>query len=180
MLAAAGAFFPAPEALAQQLPADSAATLRVAAARAVLALEKGRDVEDLMKDDAYRVALDAHEVLRVTGDGPVDALRAKYPDFPRFLRVFLSDRAWMEAYLDAGNVPAGNPYGLETLYRIWKKPRGRRRISVSTTNFPPRSPRASVRVAGPPACVKALTGSLSALIPCGAFGSSATGGRSAG
>ena len=94
-----------------------------AAARTALAATLRAKTEAgaaLPADDAYRTALAAYEVLRVTGDASLKSLAEKYPDFGDFLNRFLADRAWTEAYLSAGNVPAGNPHGLETLYRLWQ------------------------------------------------------------
>lgn len=97
-----------------------AAGLRAALAAHLVGLEKSGAPESLIKDDAYRTALAAHEVLRVTGEKPVAALLAKYPDFNNFLAAFLRGREWMEAYLASGIVPTDTEFGLEALYRIWK------------------------------------------------------------
>jgi hypothetical protein len=94
--------------------------LRAALGEHLLSFEKAGFKDSLLKDDAYRSALAAHEVLRVTGDKPVAALGVKYPDFTDFLSAFLTDREWMESYLAAGVVPTNTEFGLETLYKIWK------------------------------------------------------------
>lgn len=97
-----------------------ASGLRAALAEHLLGFEKAGFKDTLLKDDAYRTELAAHEVLRATGDKPVAALLTKYPDFNNFLSVFLADREWMEAYLASGLVPENTESGLETLYKIWK------------------------------------------------------------
>lgn len=109
-------------ALTAQVSAPAHADTRAAALRAeLLTTLKSRANEAAAPEDAvYRTALAAYEVLRVTGDRQVDELRAKDPAFEKFLAVFLADREWTEAYLSAGNVPADNPHGLETLKRIWE------------------------------------------------------------
>lgn len=105
---------------ASLLKQRNAAGLHSALAEHLRGLEKSGDVAALLTDDAYRTALNAHEVLRATGDTSVSVLLARYPDFPAFLTAFLRDKEWMEAYLSAGKPPTDTVFGLETLYKIWK------------------------------------------------------------
>lgn len=69
------------------------------------------------QDEPYRRALAAHEVLRVSGDETVASVLAR-PDGAGFLRVFLSETAWMEEYLGTGWELKPGQSGLDVLRRL--------------------------------------------------------------
>lgn len=66
-------------------------------------------------DPEYRRALAAHEVLRVSGDPAFAEVQGR-EEGGAFLRAFLADTDWMEAYLGTGFEP--KPAGLDVLRRL--------------------------------------------------------------
>lgn len=86
--------------------------LRAAAAAAVLSAESAGGA--YLDNPGYQRALAIHEVLRTGGDAAAE-LAAK-PEGATFLRAFLTDTAWMRAYLGTGFEP--KPAGLEVLRRL--------------------------------------------------------------
>ena len=72
-------------------------------------------LREALQNPDYRRALAAHEVVRITGEAALGEL-LKQPNGSDFLKTFLADTAWMEAYLGTGFDP--KPAGLEVLRRL--------------------------------------------------------------
>lgn len=89
--------------------------LREAAARIAAEKEAALGLSGAVNDPDYRRALAAHEVLRATGDAAAAEVLGK-PGGKSFLKAFLADTAWMEAYLGTGFEP--KPAGLDILRRL--------------------------------------------------------------
>jgi hypothetical protein len=100
---------------ASRIASGDLAGLRALALGQAAEKEAALGLAGALGDADYRRALAAHEVLRVTGDEAVKATLAQ-EDGPAFLRAFLGDTAWMEAYLGTGFEP--KPAGLDVLRRL--------------------------------------------------------------
>ena len=95
--------------------AKDPAGIRALAQEAAASAEGSLGLRGSLADTGYRRALAVHEVLRVSGDEAVKEVLAK-EDGPAFLRTFLADTDWMEAYLGTGFEP--KPAGLDVLRRL--------------------------------------------------------------
>lgn len=91
------------------------AVIRALAAETASTGESSLGLREAPADPAYRRALAVHEVLRSAGDEAVKALLAQEGG-ATFLKAFLADTDWMEAYLGTGFEP--KPAGLEVLRRL--------------------------------------------------------------
>ena len=96
--------------------AKDPAAIRALALEAAAAGESSvSTLPEALSDPAYRRALAVHEVLRVSGDDTVKEVLSK-DGGPAFLKAFLADTDWMEAYLGTGFDP--KPAGLDVLRRL--------------------------------------------------------------
>ena len=100
---------------AAALGSKDPAAIRALALEGTAAGEAALGLRDAPGDPAYRRALAIHEVLRVSGDEAVKEVLGK-DDGAAFLKAFLADTAWMEAYLGTGFEP--KPAGLDVLRRL--------------------------------------------------------------
>jgi hypothetical protein len=89
--------------------------LRTLALEQAAAGESARGLAGALGEEGYRRALAAHEVLRATGDEAVKATLAQEGG-ANFLKAFMADTEWMEAYLGTGFAP--KPAGLDVLRRL--------------------------------------------------------------
>jgi len=91
------------------------AALREAAARMAAEKESSLGLTAATNDPDYRRALAAHEILRATGEQAFAEVKGR-EEGGAFLRAFLADADWMEAYLGTGFEP--KPAGLDVLRRL--------------------------------------------------------------
>jgi len=98
-----------------RIDAGDVAGLRALALGQTAAGESARGLAGALGESGYRRALAAHEVLRATGDEAVKATLAQEGG-ANFLKAFMADTEWMEAYLGTGFEP--KPAGLDVLRRL--------------------------------------------------------------
>lgn len=91
------------------------AAVRTLALEATAAGESSLGLRGALADAGYRRAVAIHEVLRATGDEAVKGVLSQ-DGGGAFLRAFLADTDWMEAYLGTGFEP--KPAGLDVLRRL--------------------------------------------------------------
>lgn len=100
--------------------AGDASSVRQSLTGALVKTESTTIVGDLAANADYRLAMSAHEILRVTGDSEWDRFTAAHADARAFLAEFLGDQDWMDAYLAVGRVPENDSTGLRVLAEIWR------------------------------------------------------------